>query len=69
MPVAGYVESGAFMVQVRGQPQRRYTAGEIIYEPANTPIERFDNDSLKDSALLVAYCLAGTGAKDRRIRP
>jgi quercetin dioxygenase-like cupin family protein len=60
LPVVGYVESGAFIVQVEGQPQRRYTAGEAIYEPANTIIERYDNESSTEPAVLIAYDLAGT---------
>jgi quercetin dioxygenase-like cupin family protein len=63
VPVVGYVESGVFIVQVQGQPQRRYTAGEAIYEPANTPVERYDNGSSTEPAVLIAYYLAG--AKDK----
>ena len=59
VPVVGYVESGVFIVQVEGQPQRRYTAGEAIYEPANTPIERYDNESPTEPAVLIAYYLGG----------
>jgi quercetin dioxygenase-like cupin family protein len=63
VPVVGYVESGVFIVQVEGQPQRRYTAGEAIYEPANTPIERYDNESSTEPAVLIAYYLAGAEDK------
>jgi quercetin dioxygenase-like cupin family protein len=63
VPVVGYVESGAFLVQVEGQPQRRYTAGEAIYEPANTPIARYDNESSTAPAVLIAYYLAGVEDK------
>jgi quercetin dioxygenase-like cupin family protein len=59
VPVVGYVESGVFIVQVEGQPQRRYIAGEAVYEPANTPIERYDNESSTEPAVLIAYYLAG----------
>jgi quercetin dioxygenase-like cupin family protein len=59
VPVVGYVESGAFLVQIEGQPQRRYAAGEVVYEPANTPIERYDNESSTASAVLIAEYLAG----------
>jgi quercetin dioxygenase-like cupin family protein len=63
VPVVGYVESGVFIVQVEGQPQRRYTAGEAIYEPENTPIERYDNESSTEPAVLIAYYLAGAEDK------
>jgi len=63
VPVVGYVESGVFVVQVEGEPQHRYTPGEAIYEPANTPIERFDNESSTTPAVLIAYYLAGAEDK------
>jgi quercetin dioxygenase-like cupin family protein len=53
VPVVGYVESGVFIIQVEGQPQQRYTAGEAIYEPANTTIEHYDNESSTEPAVLV----------------
>jgi quercetin dioxygenase-like cupin family protein len=67
MPVAGYVESGSFVVQVHGQAERHYKTGEVIYEPANTVIERFDNDSSSAPAVLIANYLAGAGAKDKTL--
>jgi quercetin dioxygenase-like cupin family protein len=63
VPVVGYVESGVFIVQVEGQQQRRYIAGEAIFEPANTPIERFDNESSTEPAVLIACYLAGVEDK------
>ena len=63
VPVLGYVEAGVFIVQVQGQPQHRYTAGEAIYEPANTPIERYDNESSTEPAVLIAYYLSGAEDK------
>ena len=62
VPVVGYVESGVFIIQVEGQPQERYTAGEAIYEPA-TPIEHYDNESPTEPAVLIAYYLAGVEDK------
>jgi quercetin dioxygenase-like cupin family protein len=59
MPVVGYVESGTFVVQVQGEQERRYAAGEVIYEPANTTIERYDNASSNEPAVLIASYLAG----------
>jgi quercetin dioxygenase-like cupin family protein len=63
VPVIGYVESGVFLVKIEGQIQQRYTAGQAIYEPANTTIERYDNESSTEPAVLIAYYLAG--AKDQ----
>src|ERR1035438_476561 len=58
VPVVGYVEFGVFLVKVEGQPQQRYSAGQAIYEPANTAIERYDNESSTEPAVLIAYYLA-----------
>jgi quercetin dioxygenase-like cupin family protein len=63
VPVIGYVESGVFLVKIEGQIQQRYTAGQAIYEPANTTIERYDNESSTEPAVLIAYYLAE--AKDQ----
>ena len=63
VPVIGYVESGVFLVRIEGQIQQRYTAGQTIYEPANTTIERYDNESSTKPAVLIAYYLAE--AKDK----
>jgi quercetin dioxygenase-like cupin family protein len=62
VPVVGYVESGVFLVKIEGKSQQRYTVGQAIYEPANTTIERYDNESSTEPAVLIAYYLAG--AKD-----
>jgi quercetin dioxygenase-like cupin family protein len=59
MPVIGYVLDGDFVVKIDGQPEMYFTAGQSIYEPANTVIERYDNASQSKSATLVAYYLAG----------
>jgi quercetin dioxygenase-like cupin family protein len=64
VPVIGYVLHGAFTVQVHGQPARTYTEGQSIYEPADTRIERFDNASKTEPAVLIATYLAGPGQKD-----
>jgi quercetin dioxygenase-like cupin family protein len=53
VPVIGYVESGVFLVKIEGQIQQRYTAGQAIYEPANTSIERYDNESSIEPAVLM----------------
>jgi quercetin dioxygenase-like cupin family protein len=59
MPVIGYVLEGSFVVKVAGGKETRYTAGQSIYEPADTIIEQFDNDSPTKPAVLIANYLAG----------
>src|SRR5437762_3539141 len=61
MPVIGYVLEGAFVVQVEGQSEQRFVAGQSILEPANVTIERFDNASTTQPAVLIAHYLAGPG--------
>lgn len=61
MPVIGYVLQGEFIVKVEGQPEHRYRTGESVYEPANVTIERFDNASNTERAVLIAHYLAGPG--------
>jgi quercetin dioxygenase-like cupin family protein len=61
MPVVGYVLSGSFLVQVQGQEPHTYATGEVIYEPAGIPIEKFDNASSSEPAVLIASYLAGSG--------
>jgi len=64
VPVIGYVLFGAFIFQIEGQPERRCTAGEAIYEPANTTIARFDNESPTQPAAVIACYLAGPDDHD-----
>jgi quercetin dioxygenase-like cupin family protein len=33
VPVLGYVQSGAFVVQLKDEPPRVYRKGEVVYEP------------------------------------
>ncbi len=61
MPVVGYVLEGSFVVKIAGGKQIHYTAGQSIYEPADTIIEEFDNDSSTEPAMLIAHYLAGPG--------
>jgi len=61
MPVIGYVLEGSFVVKIAGGKQIHYTAGQSIYEPADTIIEQFDNDSSTNLAVLIAHYLAGPG--------
>ncbi|HEX4488246.1 MAG TPA: cupin domain-containing protein [Terriglobales bacterium] len=61
MPVVGYVLEGSFVVKVTGGAEIHYAAGQSIYEPADTIIERFDNESSTKPAVLIAHYLAGPG--------
>jgi quercetin dioxygenase-like cupin family protein len=61
MPVIGYVQEGSFVVKVTGGAEAHYTEGQSIYEPADTVIERFDNDSATKPAVLIGHYLAGPG--------
>jgi quercetin dioxygenase-like cupin family protein len=61
MPVIGYVLEGSFVVKVSGGAETHYAAGQSIYEPADTIIERFDNDSSTKAAVLIGHYLAGPG--------
>ena len=61
MPVVGYVLEGSFVVKVSGGSETHYGVGQSIYEPADTVIERFDNDSHTKPAVLIAHYLAGPG--------
>ncbi|WP_437655668.1 cupin domain-containing protein [Sorangium sp. So ce1182] len=58
-PVVCYVTEGRILFQVKGHPARYYTAGQTIFEPASTPIERFDNDSSSAPATFIATYLLG----------
>ena len=64
MPVVGYVLEGSFVVKVTGGAETHYVAGQSIYEPADTVIERFDNDSPTKPAVLIAHYLAGPGQNE-----
>ena len=61
MPVIGYVLEGSFVVKVSGGSETHYTVGQSIYEPADTVIERFDNDSSTKPSVLIGHYLAGPG--------
>jgi quercetin dioxygenase-like cupin family protein len=64
MPVVGYVLEGSFVVKIAGGEQIHYTTGQSIYEPADTIIEQFDNDSSTNPAVLIANYLAGPGQNE-----
>ena len=57
IPVMGYIASGSVLFQVEGQPSKILHTGDAFYEPANTTIVHFDNQSATDSLKFVAYYL------------
>jgi quercetin dioxygenase-like cupin family protein len=61
MPVVGYVLEGSFVVKIAGGKETHYTVGQSIYEPADTIVEQFDNDSPTKPAVLIAHYLAAPG--------
>lgn len=58
--VVGVVQRGRIVFQVEGQPAQHLGPGEPFYEPANTPIARFDNES-DQPAIFTAVYLASAG--------
>jgi quercetin dioxygenase-like cupin family protein len=54
-PVIGYVLDGALRTQVKGEPERVYTAGESFYEAANGVHQVSANASDTAPAKFLAY--------------
>lgn len=57
IPVMGYVVSGTVLFEADGQSARVLHAGDAFYEPANTTIKHFDNQSDTEPLKFVAYYL------------
>jgi quercetin dioxygenase-like cupin family protein len=60
-PVAGTVVSGTIRFQVEGEEERTLQAGDAFFEPANTRIANFDNQSDDETAMFVAFYLLPEG--------
>lgn len=56
-PVLGAILSGSCLIQVEGEPAKVLNAGDAFYEPADTPIIHFDNNSEKEPMKFIAYYL------------
>ena len=56
-PVIGSIVQGVCLVQIEGEPAKVLKAGDAFYEPANTPIIHFDNNSEKEPMKFIAYYL------------
>ena len=60
IPVMGYIVSGTVLFEIEGQPAKVLHTGDAFYEPANTPIAHFDNQSDTEPLKFVAsYMLNG----------
>jgi len=56
-PVTGYVVSGAVRMQVKGEPEAVYKAGDSFFEPANGVHQISANASSTEPAQFIAYFL------------
>jgi quercetin dioxygenase-like cupin family protein len=56
-PVIGYVVSGAVRMQVKGEPEAVYNAGDSFFEPANGVHLISANASSTEPAKFIAYLL------------
>lgn len=60
-PVVGTVVSGTIRFQVEGGEDGTLQAGDAFFEPANTRIAHFDNQSDRETATFVAFYLLPEG--------
>jgi quercetin dioxygenase-like cupin family protein len=56
-PVVGQITSGVCILQVEGKEAQILKTGDSFYEPANTPILHFDNQSGSAAMTFTAYYL------------
>ncbi len=56
-PVVGFVVGGTALFQVEGQSPKKLPAGSAFYEPADTVILQFDNESDVAPLTFVAFYL------------
>ena len=56
-PVISYIVSGSVYFQIEGDTLRLAKAGEIVFEPANTNILRFENASTTEPLKFIPYYL------------
>lgn len=56
-PTVGVVQEGRITFQIEGQPVQTLAAGQAFYEPADTPIARFDNEGPAAAKFTVFYLL------------
>lgn len=63
-PVISYVVQGALIVKIAGGEEKTFKPGEVICEPGNTTIEKFDNASPTEPAVFIADYLLSAGDKE-----
>jgi quercetin dioxygenase-like cupin family protein len=63
-PVISYVVQGTLIVKIAGGEEKAFKPGEVIYEPANTTIEKFDNASPTEPAVFITDYLLSANDKD-----
>jgi quercetin dioxygenase-like cupin family protein len=57
-PTISYVVSGLLAVKIAGGEEKTFHAGEVIYEPGNTTIEKFDNAGTEPAVFITSYLLS-----------
>jgi quercetin dioxygenase-like cupin family protein len=57
--VTGYVERGTITFERDGHPARVLRPGDVFFEPAGEVIRRFDNSSVGEPAVFIAFYLLG----------
>jgi mannose-6-phosphate isomerase-like protein (cupin superfamily) len=63
-PVISYVVQGTLVVKVKGEAEKTFKPGEVIYEPGNTMIEKFDNGSTTEPAVFITDYLLSADDKE-----
>ena len=63
-PVISYVLQGALIVKIAGGEEKTFKPGEVIYEPGNIVIEKFDNASPTEPAVFIADYLLSADDKE-----
>ena len=58
-PVFGNIVEGSVIYQIEGEPESVLRAGDVFYEPANTPIARFD--ATDEGVVFLGYFLLEDG--------
>ena len=56
-PVLGYIAEGTAVLEIEGRELQSLPTGAAFYEPAETVIARFDNDSQDEPMKFIAYYL------------
>lgn len=67
--VVGQIISGECLIQIEGQQPAILKTGDIFYEPANTPVIHFDNNSQQYPLKFIAYYLANGEKELTKILP